>query len=269
VDDGAHGCRGPVGHAGVGNRGRATALMLLVVALAGCSATSSAQVTRSEPASSEVASTVLSNPRRAALGCVDEPGGQRDNVDGWYPEGGGILDLAGDVAGSSAALDAFAQAATQAVANAAPGFVLGGIVEVRDTGRRCATHRSAWFDRGEDRIGVRVWRVESAADPWWVPHEALPLIGVPGPASVASFVSIDDSTLVSRGEHIVVVLAVAPDGTSVLVSAYGAGAAAMVSGWPTTTPPPASAPELGAAPLSSDESIPIARGVLTFVLDQR
>ena len=73
----------------------------------------------------------------------------------------------------------------------------------------------------------------------------------------------------ASGSHIVVVRAVAPDGTTARVTAYGARAAAMAAGWPTTTAPSPSAGPAGLATLSVVELAPVASSVLAYVLDQR
>jgi hypothetical protein len=226
---------------------------MIVAAVAGCSSVA-AEVPMTTV---EVVETVPVEPELAAdRGCLDEAGTLDASADGWYPRDGvGWLRLNGDHA-ASAALDAFEQEATQALAMVAPSFVLSDGFEYVEPQRRCVTHRNVWFAAGDDDIVVSAWRVESAASPHWVPTEA-------------PFESIDDSTLGSSGEHVSVVLAVAPDGTTARVAAYGAGAAARTSGWPTTTPPPRGAPEPGPASLTTDDLIPVAHDVLTFVLGQR
>jgi hypothetical protein len=153
-------------------------------------------------------------------------------------------------------LDRFVRRASRAIHRSAPGFVLDDRSQLKRSRRGCVTHRYATFTSGEKRLVVTAWRVNSAADPYWVPNER-------------RFVRLDDSTLVSRGRHITVVLAVARDGTTARVTAYGAGAADMLSGWPTTTAAPPPTTEPGLAEATADDLIPAARSVLAFVLDER
>jgi len=188
-------------------------------------------------------------------GCLDGPGKLNAHVTAWYPGPSGsplVLDGERD---TSAALDAFRSAAAAAARDVAPGFATDDGFELRRAGG-CVTHRYAAFTSGDDTIVVSAWRVESAADPFWIPNES-------------EFVALDDATLVSSGEHIVAVLAVAPDGTTARVSAYGARVAAMTAGWPTTMAPSPSAPPPGPAAVTTEDLVPVARSVLAYVLDQR
>lgn len=236
--------------------------MAATILLAACSAgsgsgggapsTSAGATPSAEPTATDL--VLVSNlvPDR---GCLDEPGTLRARATAWYPgSAGGPLSLNGE-RDTSAAPDSFRTAAAAAVHDVAPGFTTGGGVELRRADG-CITHRYATFTSGDDTIVVSAWRVESAADPFWIPNE--------GP-----FVALDDSTLVSSGDHIVVVLAVAPDGTTARVSAYGARATAMAAGWPTTMAPSPSAAPPGPATVTTEELAPVARSVLAYVLDQR
>jgi hypothetical protein len=225
-------------------------LVLLVVVLAGCGTAA---------ARSAETSVAPAGPLRADRGCLDEPGTLDATAEDWYPgdSDGWLSPNSGtqfNVEG--AALAAFQQAATQAIATVATGVALDDGLEVYDPQQRCVTHRHARFTDGDADIVVSAWRVLSDANPFWVPNEA-------------PFESVDESTLLSRGEHIAVVLVVAADGTTARVSAYGAGAADSVSGWPTTTPPPPSAPPPGLVGRTVEDLIPAADDVLAFVLDQR
>jgi hypothetical protein len=103
---------------------------------------------------------------------------------------------------------------------------------------------------------VSAWRLESAGDPFWVPNES-------------GFVVLDRSTLVSGGAHIAVVLAVAADGTTVRVTAYGARATSMVAGWPTTTTSSPSVAKPGIASMTVEQLLPAARTTLSHLLGQR
>ena len=192
----------------------------------------------------------------ADQGCLDEAGALHAHVTDWYPGGtGSPLALNGEQS-TSTELDAFVSAATDALTAVAPGFVLTNHWENRRTVNGCVTHRYATYASGDDKIVVSAWRVESAADPFWVPNEA-------------AFEAIDDSTLVSRGGHIATVLAVAPDGTTSRVSVYGARAQDLVSGWPSTAAPNPSTELPGHTPITADELVPFAHELLAEVLSQR
>ena len=205
-----------------------------------------------EPTSTDAVPLSSRTPDR---GCLDDPGTLRADATSWYPgSSGSPLSFDGE-SEESRALDGFRTAVAAAVRDAAPGFIADDGFELRAPSG-CVTHRYASFASGESSITVSAWRVESAADPYWIPNE--------GP-----FVALDDSTLVSSGDHIVVALAVAPDGTTARVTAYGARAAAMVAGWPTTTAPSPSDPPPGRVAVTSEELVPVARSVLAYVLDQR
>ena len=164
------------------------------------------------------------------------------------------LGLSGTLS-SSAQSDEFAATSERAVAELAPTFTLDNQFEyVGKTG--CVTHRYAVFTRGEENIAVSAWRVGSVADPFWVPNEA-------------PFRPLDDATLVSEGEHITVVLVVAPDGTTSRVSGYGARANLMVVGWPTTFPRAEGDPPPGSTPVPTDVLIGLAHRMLDAVLVAR
>jgi hypothetical protein len=261
-------------HAGLVGRSRPAVLALIVLSsAAGCdsspaepSAASVAGGTSTSPGSidgsvtrmSDADDTVPTDRRFVAdSGCLDKPGRLRAKLNSWYPRHShGTLGHGGPRRRPGPRLDAFQHAAAQAVARAAPRFKAATEFQTGYPRRRCVTHRDAWFSFGGDDLQVAAWRMRSAASPSWLPSEA-------------RFVSIDDSTLVSRGDHIVVAVAVAPDGTTVAVTAYGRRAAARAAGWPTTQPTRPSAPESGPAALTADDLAPVARRVLTFVLAQR
>jgi hypothetical protein len=192
----------------------------------------------------------------ADRGCVDEAGTLNADAPDWYPAGGGSALVLNGEPSTGVGLDEFEQAAADAVGQVVPGFALDSGAEYESHPGGCVTHRYAKLTRDDDEIIVSTWRVESAADPHWVPNES-------------PFDGLDSSTLVSNGEHIGVVLAVAADGTTARVTVYGAGASERVAGWPTTIAPLPNAPELGAAALTANALIPVARAVLTFVLSQR
>lgn len=227
-----------------------------VVASAQLGATSSSDPVATSSAHSVATDSIPIASVAADDGCLDEPGTLHAAASSWYPaSSGGALTLNGDRS-TSAALDGFRAAASVALHDVAPAFVASDGLEYQRAGGGCTTHRYAVFANDDAEVVVSAWRVQSAANPFWVPNEA-------------GFVAVNDSTLVSRGSHIAVVLAVAPDGTTARVTAYGARAAALVAGWPSTTTSSPTAPPPGLTSFTADELIPVANSMLTYVLDQR
>ncbi len=261
-------------HAGLVSRSRLAVLALIVMSSAAAcesspaqpSAATAAAGTSTSPASIDASAARMSDTdgtvptdRRfvADRGCLDKPGRLRATVNSWYPRRSrGTLGHGGSRRRPGPRLDAFQRVAAQAVTRAAPRFKAATELQTGYPRPRCVTHRDAWFRSGGDDLQVAAWRMRSAASPFWLPNEAL-------------FESIDDSTLESQGDHIVVVVAVAPDGTTVAVTAYGRRAAERAAGWPTTQPTRPSSPESGPATLPADDLVPVARRVLAFVLAQR
>ena len=88
-------------------------------------------------------------------------------------------------------------------------------------------------------------------------------------ANETGFRAIDDTTLVSGGDSVRVALVVAPDGTTVRVSAYGSRAKDGVTGWPTTFAKPPDAASPGPAPTDTDTLIAIGKDVLAGILVRR
>lgn len=226
-----------------------------VLASAPPGATSSAEPVTTSSAQPRAGDSIPIASVAADDGCLDEPGRLHASASSWYPASGGALTLNGDRS-TSTSLDGFRAAASAAVKDVAPAFVARDGLEYQLAGGGCTTHRYAIFTDDDAEIVVSAWRVQSAANPFWVPNEA-------------EFVAVNDSTLVSRGSHIAVVLVVATDGTTVRVTTYGARASALVAGWPSTTTSSPTALPPGLTAITADELIPVANSVLTYVLDQR
>jgi hypothetical protein len=202
----------------------------------------------------EPGATVPDAPPGAA-GCIEEPGTLRAPASAWYHSGSAAdLTFSGEVV-ESATFGDFGKAVDTAVQHYAQLFVADSGYELAKTADSCVTYRSAQFVRKDGAaIVVSTWRAEGAADPSWIPTE------VP-------FSSHDDATLIADGLHIRVALVVAPDGTSVRVSAYGVGELQAVSGWPSTTV--ATSPiSYGDAPATTDEIVSIGKDVLTYSLQR-
>jgi hypothetical protein len=192
-------------------------------------------------------------------GCLEEAGTLRARADEWYPgRTGSPAGGRGGVLTTSAEMDEFVSKAIGVIGEAAPGFTPTSEAEYRASLDGCAVARHVFLAEGDEQIIVSIWRLQSAADPFWIANEA-------------PFTTFDDHTLASDGGHLSVVLAVAPDGTTCRLSAYGTGAADRVAGWPSTVAPhPNSTAEpLGDAPLRADKLVPMAHEILVDVLDER
>jgi hypothetical protein len=245
----------------------ATAVALAIGCLAGCSYIEPSDAAPTSPSSATtVAATVppattaavdpdatVPNAPSASLGCVDDPGTLRAPASAWYHSGAaGVLALTGEFV-TSKDLVHFAKKADDFVQEHTDSFVAESASELAETVDSCPNYRSVQFDRDDGTsIIVAAWRVEGAVDPAGVPNDA-------------PFVVRDDATLVSDGAHIRVVLVVAPDGTTVRVSAYGKGAVQVVSGWPSTTASTAPIVQ-GDPPASIDDIVAIGRAMLSETL---
>lgn len=191
-------------------------------------------------------------------GCVDEAGTLTAEAMQWYPgTGTGWLGLSGEPVSTpkGEAFVAAAKGAMISLGDPAEGFIGSGRDLAREPGG-CATHHYAEFTRGDEDVVITAWRLEAATS-WG----ALPLEGTPTPDGA--------STLMSIGPHIGVVLAVAPDGTTVRVSAYGAHTRLATTGWPTTTVAAPDAPEWGPMPLTAGALRDLAESLLAELLSSR
>lgn len=191
----------------------------------------------------------------ARLGCVDEPGSIQAPAAKWYASGApGALAFTGEFVTTSSFID-FTNAVDDAVSTQLQSFVAEGASELSGGSDSCVTYRYVQFlGNGDASIIVAVWRVEGATDPFWVPNER-------------DFVVLDNATLASDGDHIRVALVVAPDGTTVRVSAYGANAVDLVAGWPSTITVTSNLLP-GPAPATVQQLISIGRDVLRYSLDR-
>ena len=189
-------------------------------------------------------------------GCVDVAGTLHAPASAWFTDSAGSAPLLNGDPVESSADDAFQRAVTDVAGRVAPQFEITERFDLQRPEAGCVTHHYAKLTDGDDELVVTTWRMESAGNPNWIANES-------------SFATLDDSTLVASGSHIEVVLSVAPDGTTVRVTSYGAHAVELVAGWPTTTAPRPDAPPPGHAQLTVDELLDIARPVLAAQLDSR
>jgi len=146
------------------------------------------------------------------IGCIDEAGTVLGAARSWYSlDAGGALRLSGEIVASLRLGDFAATTFAAVVANIGP-YATTAVRDVAPSRSFCATDRVAVITLHDGaEVVVTAWRSVAAASPQWIPSE------VP-------FAQTDDSTFVSQGTHVVSVLKVARDGTSVAVTAYGRNA---------------------------------------------
>jgi hypothetical protein len=224
----------------------------------GCSASTD----QSSSGSSTVAATdsVPDQQSAADTGCVDEAGSLHATAGAWYPKSArGVLTLTGQDVTSPSAGDtkAFRDLAEHAVTSRVAGATLGDQLQLDASGTGCTTHRWVDFDVDDAQVVVTEWRVVHVADASY------------GVANETGFSAIDDTTLVAAGDSVRVALVVAPDGTTVRVSAYGARAKDRYSGWPTTRAPSPGAVPPGPAPTDTKTLTEIGKDVLAGILVRR
>lgn len=189
-------------------------------------------------------------------GCVDVAGTLHAPAAAWYPNTGSSAPMLNGDRAVPSGIDAFQRTVTDVANRVAPQFTVTERFDFQRPGGGCVTHHYAVLKAGDDELLITTWRMESAGNPNWIANES-------------SFATLDESTLVSRGSHVEVVLSVAQDGTTVRVTSYGSHAIDMVAGWPTTTAPRPSTPPPGPAALTIDQLLDIARPVLSAVLGSR
>lgn len=192
-------------------------------------------------------------------GCVDEAGVLSATTAAWYPDGSvGALALSGEPVESDTGR-AFVESVRSAMLSLGDrgASIVGAGRDLAAVPGGCTTHHEVEMAFGDGEIVVTAWRLMGAAGLFsWLPSEG-------------SFALDGPSTLLSTGPHVTVVLEVAPDGTTVRVSAYGSHSRDAMAGWPTTTPAPADAPEWGAAPLNGSEARDLAGVVMADLLAAR
>jgi len=201
-----------------------------------------------------VASPVPTVPVAATpvdIGCVQLPGEITATADQWYPpEAAGSVAFAVEITMSSNQLARLADLVIDASADMYGSFATSAIRDLAPDPGFCTTHHYVEVTLNDgSQIIVTAWRSVAAAAPRTIPNEG-------------EFIAIDESTFASTGPHLVSVLAVAPDGTSVLVSAYGKDAYDAINdtgGLVTTSLDPAA---IGAAPATADELVGLAHDAL-------
>ncbi|MDO8364388.1 MAG: hypothetical protein Q7V88_15965 [Actinomycetota bacterium] len=165
---------------------------------------------------------VLNTP--ANIGCIDAAGTDTGTLTQWYGnDAKGSLQLAGEIVVSSR-LGGYSATAVDAIVDTFGSFASSSSRDLAPTTSACSTLRFNSFTLADGSyLEVMAWRLVAAASPMWIPNEA-------------AFVPTGDALLVSQGVHVVTALAVAPDGTTVMVAAYAPGAYDALHGIDGATP---------------------------------
>jgi len=253
-------------------RGRWIGAVVVAVLAASCAVDEAARERCGEGAS--CATTTVTDPAESSTpiladdvpivngpvdtGCVDEVGVLSATTAAWYPDGSvGALALSGEPVESDTGRAFVGSVRSAMLSLGDRGAVVGAGRDLAAVPGGCPTHHEVSMALGDGQVVVTAWRLMGAAGLFsWLPSEGA--FALDGP-----------STLLSTGPHVTVVLEVAPDGTTVRVSAYGAHSRDAMAGWPTTTPAPADAPEWGPAPLSGSEARDLAAVVMADLLAAR
>lgn len=186
------------------------------------------------------------------IGCVDEAGAETAAAKYWYSyKAAGGLNLDGEIT-ASLRLGDFAAITFDAVVAQFGSYRTTAIRDVAPDPAFCPTDRVAEVTLLDDtEIVVIAWRSVAAASPQWIPSET-------------PFVAVDDTTFVSEGDHVVAVLKVAPDGTSVVVTAYGTNARKAFAKATGPIVETTVAPQMGTVTATVAQLTPIADAVLAF-----
>ena len=186
------------------------------------------------------------------IGCIDDPGTVNAAAKYWYSyDADGALNLDGEISASTRLGD-FAKTGLSSIAANIGSYATSAIRDVAPDTSFCPTDRIVYvtFADGTE-LTITAWRSIAAASPQWIPSEV-------------KFTAIDDRTFVSSGPHVVSVLAVAPDGTSVAVTAYGTNARKVFAKASGPVIETTIAPSLGTVLLTATQLAPIAAAMLAF-----
>lgn len=186
------------------------------------------------------------------IDCVDTPGTVTAAAADWYREdAAGAVAFQSEITSSTPQLSVLADEVLGAAADIFGSYETSRIRDMSPDMEYCVTlhYVQVTLKDGSDLV-ARVWRSVAAAAPRSLPNEG-------------EFVAHGDHLFVSSGPHLVSVLAVAPDGTSVLISAYGKGALHAFTIQPDLVDVTIDAADLGAAPATADQLVPLAEAALT------
>jgi len=209
---------------------------------------------RDDEAAAPPVPTVAITNTAVDIGCLDDPGSETGKARHWYSyDAKGGLNLDGEIVPSLRIGDFAALAFDQTLEHVGS-YATSAIRDVAPVSSFCATNRFVGIEFADgSELTLLAWRSVAAASPQWVPSE------VP-------FVQVDDSTFVSEGAHLVTVLKVAPDGTTVAASAYGLNARERFARASGPIPVSTVAVELGEATITVAQLTPIADALLAFSL---
>jgi len=229
---------------------RRTVLVILGMAVLSAAIIGGAIYIRSDDSSAPT-TTDVAGP--ANIGCVDEAGVDTRAVSEWYStESTNTLVRHGELV-SSLELGLYNGVATKAVSDAIGHFASSAVRDNAVNPSACVSLRYAGYDLDDGGLlQVIAWRLDRPANPNTLPNEG-------------AFTPNGDDALVSTGPHAITALVVAPDGTTVMVAAYGNnGLAALTNDGVTNTIPT----EVGAVSLTADQLLAIGRQVLPHVLER-
>jgi hypothetical protein len=190
-----------------------------------------------------------------SIGCVDQSGHLHAAATSRYTTGGswtGTFDnafFAGN-ATSSVGLGDFEQQVAGAVTSRVPSYSVVDSHEGADATNGCVLSRTVRMVAGDAYVIANVWRLESQGDLETFAREDAP------------FSFADETTAVSPGHHLTIVLDVAQNGTTVRVAAYGDHALGVIAGWPTTITVD---PSAGPPTLSVEDLTTMAHAILDEV----
>ncbi len=190
------------------------------------------------------------------IGCVDEAGEITATAEEWYPaDAAGAVTFEVQIAMSSLQLSRLAEVVFDHVADEFGGYATTAIRDMVPTPGFCTTHHFVEAQLNDDagEIVALAWRSVAGAPTRTLPNEG-------------EFTALDDSTFVSVGPHLVSVLKVGPDGTSVLISAYGVDAYGLFNNRSELVPVTATDEDLGAAPATVEQLRPLADAALAAML---
>lgn len=185
------------------------------------------------------------------IDCVDVPGTITASAAEWYPDdAAGAVGFKSEITSSTPQLSVLAEKLLDGAATLFGSYSTSKIRDMSPDMQYCVTlhYVQVTLDDGSDLV-ARVWRSVAAAAPHTLPNEG-------------EFVAQGDHLFVSSGPHLVSVLAVAPDGTSVLVSAYGKGALDAFTIQPELVSVTIDAADLGSAPATAEQLVPLADDIL-------
>jgi len=189
------------------------------------------------------------------IGCVDQAGDVSAAAAEWYHDGAaGAVGLNAEITMSSQQLARLSDVMLHGAADTFGSFATSAIRDLAPTPGFCTTHHyvQVTLADGSDIVTI-AWRSVAASAARTLPNEG-------------EFVALDDSTFASTGPHAVSVLAVAPDGTSVLVTGYGAGARVALTTQPGLVSAPTSTVSLGLAPATVEQLLPLAQAALAAMI---